>query len=160
MDPMFMFNSPIIAPFAPFRDILPRDLIPITIFGFMKIVPAIAVNGVSFKLILVSRRSIYRNGRRYNTRGIDANAHVANFVETEQIAVQDCGIVTSYVQVEVAAWFSLDPRKHSSGLVAETHHEIHAKDLGGPCNRKERLISRIARCLRPTSINSSRSMAT
>ena len=99
MDPMFMFNSPIIAPFAPFKDILPRDLIPITIFGFMKIVPAIAVNGVSFKLILVSRRSIYRNGRRYNTRGIDANAHVANFVETEQIAVQDCGIVTSYVQI-------------------------------------------------------------
>ena len=150
---MFMFNSPIIAPFAPFRDILPRDLIPITIFGFMKIIPAVAVGGVSFKLILISRRSIYRNGRRYSTRGIDANAHVANFVETEQIAVQDRGIVTSFVQVGAAAWFPLDSRKHSSGLVAEAYDEVYAKDLGGSRRYKERLIGRIARYLLLTSIN-------
>ena len=35
--------------------------------------------------ILVSRRSRDRAGLRYQRRGIDDDAHVANFVETESI---------------------------------------------------------------------------
>lgn len=35
--------------------------------------------------IIVSRRSRYRAGLRYQRRGIDDDAHVANFVETETI---------------------------------------------------------------------------
>jgi hypothetical protein len=34
---------------------------------------------------LISRRSIYHAGTRYNTRGIDDDGHVANFCESEQI---------------------------------------------------------------------------
>ena len=35
--------------------------------------------------IIISRRSRYRAGLRYQRRGIDEEAHVANFVETETI---------------------------------------------------------------------------
>lgn len=110
MDPMFMFNSPIIGALAPFKHLFPRDLIPITIFGFMKIIPALSLHGTPFTLTLISRRSIYRNGRRFNTRGIDSEGHVANFVETEQIVATDSGIVSSFVQVlSEFVRFRLDP---------------------------------------------------
>lgn len=36
---------------------------------------------------LISRRSRYRAGTRYFTRGIDEEGHVANFNETEQIVI-------------------------------------------------------------------------
>ena len=99
MDPLFMFNFPIIGALSQFKHLFPRDLIPITIFGFMKIIPALSLQGTSFTLSLISRRSIYRNGRRFNTRGIDQDGHVANFVETEQIVATESGIVSSFVQV-------------------------------------------------------------
>lgn len=35
--------------------------------------------------MIISRRSKYRPGLRYQRRGIDDAAHVANFVETETI---------------------------------------------------------------------------
>ena len=35
--------------------------------------------------IVVSRRSRDRAGLRYQRRGVDDEAHVANFVETEQV---------------------------------------------------------------------------
>lgn len=38
-----------------------------------------------FRLMLISRRSIHRAGTRYIKRGIDADGHCANYVETEQI---------------------------------------------------------------------------
>ncbi|XP_066909129.1 phosphatidylinositol-3-phosphatase SAC1 isoform X2 [Halyomorpha halys] len=43
------------------------------------------LNGKTFSLILISRRSKERAGTRLFTRGIDSNGNVANFVETEQI---------------------------------------------------------------------------
>jgi hypothetical protein len=49
-------------------------------------------------LFLISRRSIHHAGTRYNTRGIDDEGHVANFVETEQI-VRLSKHFLSYVQV-------------------------------------------------------------
>lgn len=76
-----------------------KDLIPIVIFGFMSIIPAITVAKETFSLTLISRRSIYRNGRRFNTRGVDADGHVANFVESEQIVKKQSGTVYSFVQV-------------------------------------------------------------
>lgn len=39
-------------------------------------------------LLLVSRRSCLRQGRRFMRRGIDAEGNVANFVETEQVSRQ------------------------------------------------------------------------
>ncbi|KAK8813513.1 phosphatidylinositide phosphatase SAC1-like protein [Blastocystis sp. ATCC 50177/Nand II] len=97
--PHFMFNQPLIQAFVPFKSMLFPDLIPIVIFGFIKIIPSITIRKLSFSLTLISRRSIYRNGRRFNTRGADAKGHVANFVESEQIIRQDTGLVASFVQI-------------------------------------------------------------
>lgn len=94
-----MFNYPILSELTPFRTIFPRDLIPITIFGFMKIIPGLTVNSITFTLTLISRRSIYRNGRRFNTRGADINGHVANYVETEQIVQTTSGRIYSHTQI-------------------------------------------------------------
>ena len=38
-----------------------------------------------FEIALISRRNRHRAGTRYKRRGVDADGHVANFVETEQI---------------------------------------------------------------------------
>lgn len=105
-----------------------------TIFGFVSIIPSITVEQTSFSLLLISRRSIYRNGRRYNTRGVDMFGHVANFVETEQIVLQNNGLISSFVQVPFS--FSIkslaDPREHSSGVEPDPHTEILPID---PCFR-------------------------
>lgn len=43
-----------------------------------------------FQFYLISRRSFMMGGTRYNSRGIDSNGFVANFVETEQLlAIED-----------------------------------------------------------------------
>jgi G:T-mismatch repair DNA endonuclease (very short patch repair protein) len=50
---------------------------------------------------LISRKNIFRNGRRFITRGADLQGNVANMVETEQIVIfNDDSIfkVASYVQ--------------------------------------------------------------
>ena len=94
-----MFNYPIIGELAPFKSIFPRDLIPITIFGYMHIISSMKIDSHIFNLTLISRRSIYRNGRRFNTRGADEEGHVANFVESEQIVEREDGRVYSHVQV-------------------------------------------------------------
>ena len=65
----------------------------------MSIIPSITIRKLSFSLTLISRRSIYRNGRRFNTRGADVHGHVANFVESEQIVRESSGKVYSFVQV-------------------------------------------------------------
>jgi phosphatidylinositol 4-phosphatase len=44
-------------------------------------------NGRKLQLYLISRRSRFRAGTRYFRRGIDHDGHVANFNETEQIAI-------------------------------------------------------------------------
>ncbi|KAJ6172456.1 hypothetical protein N7470_001523 [Penicillium chermesinum] len=48
---------------------------------------------------IISRQSSRRAGTRFNSRGIDDDGHVANFVETEVILWVAPGIVFSYVQV-------------------------------------------------------------
>eukprot|EP01080_Neovahlkampfia_damariscottae_P012562 gene12562-6382_t len=44
-----------------------------------------SIDKFDFKFALISRRSRYRAGTRFNKRGINKNGQVANFVETEQI---------------------------------------------------------------------------
>ena len=65
----------------------------------MSIIPSITIRKLSFSLTLISRRSIHRNGRRFNTRGADVHGHVANFVESEQIVKESSSKVYSFVQV-------------------------------------------------------------
>jgi hypothetical protein len=47
------------------------------------------IGRIPFNFALISRRSRFRAGTRYFTRGIDAKGHVANFNETEQIVLID-----------------------------------------------------------------------
>ncbi|KAL4891371.1 SacI homology domain-containing protein [Aspergillus ambiguus] len=50
-------------------------------------------------LTIISRQSSRRAGTRFNSRGIDDDGHVANFVETEVILWISPGISFSYVQI-------------------------------------------------------------
>ena len=46
-----------------------------------------SIKGNPLTFMLMTRRSRYRTGTRYFSRGIDENGHVSNFNETEQIVV-------------------------------------------------------------------------
>ncbi|KAG9255939.1 phosphoinositide phosphatase [Emericellopsis atlantica] len=56
------------------------------IFGMFEIKPT-KFKGTPLSLILISRRSRYRGGTRYFTRGLDEEGHAANYNETEQIVI-------------------------------------------------------------------------
>ncbi|OAQ76216.1 phosphoinositide phosphatase [Purpureocillium lilacinum] len=56
------------------------------IFGMLEIKPTRFKN-TPLTLILISRRSRYRGGTRYFTRGVDEDGHVANYNETEQVVI-------------------------------------------------------------------------
>ncbi|KZZ92096.1 phosphoinositide phosphatase [Moelleriella libera RCEF 2490] len=56
------------------------------IFGMLEIKPTRFKN-TPITIILISRRSRYRGGTRYFTRGVDESGHVANYNETEQIVI-------------------------------------------------------------------------
>jgi hypothetical protein len=59
-------------------------------FGMMRI--AIThIKSTPLTFALITRRSRYRAGTRYFTRGIDEQGHVANFNETEQIVILNEG---------------------------------------------------------------------
>lgn len=49
--------------------------------------------------ILVSRKDCRRPGRRFVTRGLDREGNTANFVETENIFIQNGTKIASYVQI-------------------------------------------------------------
>jgi hypothetical protein len=59
------------------------------------------INGHLIYIVLISRLSAMRAGTRFNTRGVNDDGNVANFVETEQIIIAD-GKLTSFVQVRVS----------------------------------------------------------
>ncbi|KAJ3248526.1 Phosphoinositide phosphatase sac1 [Chytriomyces hyalinus] len=69
--------------------------------GFMEF-KHLSYNSKRVSLGIISRRSKFRAGTRYNTRGVDVDGNVANNVETEQILMttSDDGVekVASYVQ--------------------------------------------------------------
>ncbi|OKL64568.1 hypothetical protein UA08_00135 [Talaromyces atroroseus] len=56
------------------------------IFGMLRITPA-RVKNTSFTFALITRRSRFRGGTRYFSRGIDDNGNVSNYNETEQIVI-------------------------------------------------------------------------
>ncbi|KAK8815209.1 hypothetical protein WA158_003421 [Blastocystis sp. Blastoise] len=99
VDTYFMFNSNVIESFKPLSSVLYDDLLLTVINGFIAIEPGCVIDGHSFRLIIISRRTIHNIGRRFNSRGIDENGDVANFVETEQILVTSSQEVYSYVQI-------------------------------------------------------------
>ncbi len=56
-----------------------------------------SINRKNVTWSVLSRRSRHRVGTRFFVRGADADGHVGNFVETEQV-VEHAGAVASYVQ--------------------------------------------------------------
>ncbi|QUC18548.1 uncharacterized protein UV8b_02789 [Ustilaginoidea virens] len=56
------------------------------IFGMLEIKPTTFKN-TPVTLVLISRRSRYRVGTRFFTRGVDEQGHVANYNETEQVLI-------------------------------------------------------------------------
>ncbi|EXJ79081.1 hypothetical protein A1O3_08582 [Capronia epimyces CBS 606.96] len=57
------------------------------------------VPGLPTTLTVISRLSSRRAGTRFNSRGIDDDGNVANFVETETVFWSNTGICFSYVQI-------------------------------------------------------------
>ena len=57
--------------------------------------------------IIMSRRSRDRAGLRYQRRGIDDEAHVANFVETETITRVDVCKTQNFIDELTQAYLSL-----------------------------------------------------
>ena len=57
------------------------------------------VEADKFTVLLISRRSKYRQGCRFIKRGIDNEGNCANFVETEQILLFPDGRLNSFVQI-------------------------------------------------------------
>ncbi|KAJ6015065.1 hypothetical protein N7540_009656 [Penicillium herquei] len=116
LDQDMLWNSYMINPLLLFRSHLPpadkakldaSQLLTCVIRGFastlkipanIPVLPQIRTNFPSL-LTIVSRQSSRRAGTRFNSRGIDDDGHVANFVESELILWVSPGIAFSYVQV-------------------------------------------------------------
>jgi hypothetical protein len=67
---------------------LSRFALPV-IYGSFEFRQASLSPSQPFLFALISRRSRYRPGTRFFTRGIDHDGHTANFVETEQVILID-----------------------------------------------------------------------
>lgn len=115
-DESFLWNSYMIRPLVEFRSRLQQQdrdaldasrILTSAIRGFCKswtipqnIAPLKATNtGLPSYLTIISRLSCRRAGTRFNSRGIDDDGNVANFVETETTYWSPAGIVFSYAQV-------------------------------------------------------------
>ncbi|XP_044714866.1 sacI-like domain-containing protein [Hirsutella rhossiliensis] len=101
-DDTYLWNSFMISPLVQFRSrLMPQErealdssrILTSAIRGGSK------KSGMPSFLTLISRLSCRRAGTRFNSRGIDDDGHVANFVETETTFWSPTGILFSYAQV-------------------------------------------------------------
>ncbi|GAB6021365.1 Phosphoinositide phosphatase sac1 [Chamberlinius hualienensis] len=93
-DQRFMWNINMTRELAQQSE-LSRYCLPI-VHGFLSVRTCL-INQKTFTWAVLSRRSCFRAGTRFYTRGIDTDGNAANFVETEQI-VEFNGDRCSYVQ--------------------------------------------------------------
>lgn len=116
LDEGLLWNSYMIEPLLTFRARLTDSerealdhsrLLTSVIRGFVKtltIPPSSAplkqvASNLPSSLTVISRLSSRRAGTRFNSRGIDDDGNVANFVETETIFWHPTGVCFSYVQI-------------------------------------------------------------
>lgn len=116
LDESMLWNSYMIRPLLRFRSNLPHaerlnldssQILTCVIRGFsstMKLpgfvpAPPQGLTDTTSLLTIISRLSSRRAGTRFNSRGIDDNGNVANFVETEIVLWTPSGLTFSYVQV-------------------------------------------------------------
>ncbi|CDM32457.1 Inositol-1,4,5-trisphosphate 5-phosphatase 1 [Penicillium roqueforti FM164] len=116
LDEDMLWNSYMISPLLLFRSHLPpsdkakldaSQMLTCVIRGFastlkvpatVSILPHVRTNFPSM-LTIISRQASRRAGTRFNSRGIDDDGNVANFVQTETILWVSPGIAFSYAQV-------------------------------------------------------------
>ncbi|KAK4038736.1 SacI homology domain-containing protein [Parachaetomium inaequale] len=115
-DESFLWNSYMIRPLVLFRSRLQKQerdaldasrILTSAIRGFCRswaipqsTAPLSSVKtGLPSYLTIISRLSCRRAGTRFNSRGIDDDGNVANFVETETTYWSPSGVVFSYAQV-------------------------------------------------------------
>ncbi|PHH87868.1 hypothetical protein CDD83_8295 [Cordyceps sp. RAO-2017] len=115
-DDTYLWNSFMISPLVQFRSrLMPQEresldssrILTSAIRGFCKTMtlpqsssPLRGLkSGMPSFLTLISRLSCRRAGTRFNSRGIDDDGHVANFVETETTFWSPTGTLFSYAQV-------------------------------------------------------------
>ena len=105
IDPLIKFRSRLVSPDRELLDasrILTSAIrgfvLTITIPTSLSPIRAIRTNLPS-TLTLISRLSCRRAGTRFNSRGIDDDGNVANFVETETILFHPSGLCFSYAQI-------------------------------------------------------------
>ena len=115
LDESFLWNSYMIAPLVKFRsELLEHEraeldasrILTSAIRGFVltMTLPNFSApiktpnSGLPSLLTLISRLSCRRAGTRFNSRGIDDDGNVANFVETETIYWSPAGVCFSYAQ--------------------------------------------------------------
>ena len=115
-DEGLLWNSYMFDPLSQFRNRLSEHerealdrsrLLTLVIRGFVKTItipPAAAPlrrqsSNLPSMLTVISRLSARRAGTRFNSRGIDDDGNVANFVETETVFWSPAGVCFSYVQI-------------------------------------------------------------
>lgn len=115
-DDTYLWNSFMISPLVQFRSrLMPLEqealdssrILTSAIRGFCKTMTLPQSSsplkgpksGMPSFLTLISRLSCRRAGTRFNSRGIDDDGHVANFVETETTFWSPAGTLFSYAQV-------------------------------------------------------------
>ncbi|KAG9031598.1 hypothetical protein FRB95_002527 [Tulasnella sp. JGI-2019a] len=84
---------------------LSRFILPM-IYGTFDLRPT-QINHIPFLMCIISRRSRYRAGTRYFTRGLDASGHAANFNETEQLILCDTSPNSTMPQSAIGGGFGV-----------------------------------------------------
>lgn len=143
-DEGFLWNSFMISPLVQFRSRLQAQerealdasrILTSAIRGFCSTmtIPQTSAplratrSGMPSYLTVISRLSCKRAGTRFNSRGIDDDGNVANFVETETVFWSPSGVVFSYAQVRgsVPVFFeqaaALIPTKAQKITVTRSH---------------------------------------
>ena len=129
----------------PLKDgMLEKGVLLSVVCGFVETV-TVKVKQARLSLTLVSRRSRFRSGVRFFSRGVDAGGHVSNYVETEQLLAAPSRGIASYVSVrgsipvywqEGGALVTLKPKPHvqqgKPHLEAMTAHFSALAALYGP----------------------------
>lgn len=103
------------------------------------------INGSVFEILLIARKESQNLGTRYNRRGLNESAFVANFVEVEQIVINKTlssaryPVCSSYVQVRGSVpmyWYQnikvLDPKPTiniNNSVETVLGMKIHLSDL-------------------------------
>jgi len=137
-NPRFVWNRHLASPLSAIPA-LAKYTLPV-MHGFVGIRNCI-VRGSTFKLAIISRRSIHRAGVRFYMRGTDTSGNSANFVETEQIVEFDQNqdpsrrVLTAFLQMRgsIPLYWSQRPnlrwQPHPMIKAAENQLDAYVKHM-------------------------------